>query len=196
MRQCKPFKPDKSWSLFLDRDGVINKRPDNECLKSVKDFHFIDGVKESIEWFSGVFGKIFIVTNQQGIGKKILTEDDLQNIHDFMLSEIKNANGRIDKIYYCPALPEENSFFRKPMPGMALKAKKEFPEINFMNSVMVGDTLNDMKFGKNLKMITVYIGVNKKEISQNDKLIDYAFHSLFDFRNFLSSLLESKYLFV
>ena len=191
MRHCKPFKPDKSWSLFLDRDGIINKILDNECLKSDKDFQFIDGVKESIEWFSGVFRKIFIVTNQQCVGNKILTEDELQKIHAFMMSEIKNANGKIDKIYYCPALPEENSFYRKPLPGMALKAKKEFPKINFRKSVMVGDTLNDMKFGKNLKMITVYIGVNKKEISQNDKLIDFAFPTLFDFKNYLAGLLES-----
>ncbi|TVQ89024.1 MAG: HAD-IIIA family hydrolase [Bacteroidetes bacterium] len=186
-----PLKPDKTWSLFLDRDGVINKRPEYECVKSVEDFQFIDGVKESIEWFSGIFGNIFIVTNQQGIHKKLMTSDDLQKIHDFMFSEIKNANGRIDKIYYCPALPEENSFYRKPMPGMALKAKKEFPKINFRKSIMIGDTLNDMKFGKNLKMKTVYISVNKKEISENYKLIDYAFPALIDFKNYLADFYES-----
>ena len=76
MRHCKPFKPDKSWSLFLDRDGVINKRLDNECLKSIKDFQFIDGVKESIEWFSGEFYSsdqpYYKILRELGLGNKVI----------------------------------------------------------------------------------------------------------------------------
>ncbi len=175
------------WSIFLDRDGVINSRFLDEVIDTPDKFKFIDGVKESIAYFSEVFNRIIIVTNQQGIGKKLFTEQDIEQIHRKMLAEIKQEGGRIDKIYYCPALKEQNSFYRKPLPGMALKAKKDFPEIEFKRSIMVGDTLSDMKFGKNLKMITVFISSDRKQVAQNHFLIDYAFESLLDFKVFLKN---------
>ncbi|MBW6478605.1 MAG: HAD-IIIA family hydrolase [Bacteroidales bacterium] len=185
MLLLKSFKADKSWNLFLDRDGVINKRLMDKYVLSTSDFEFIDGVVESIAWFSGVFNLIFVVTNQQGIGKGMMTEQDLKQIHDQMIGEIESKGGRIDKIYHCPALKDERSFYRKPLPGMAIKAKKDFPEIEFKRSVMVGDTLSDMRFGKSMKMVTVFIGKEQKVVSENHSLIDYAFESLFDFKVFL-----------
>jgi D-glycero-D-manno-heptose 1,7-bisphosphate phosphatase len=185
MLSLKSFKADKSWSLFLDRDGVINKRLMDEYVLSPSDFEFTDGAVESIAWFSDVFNRIFVVTNQQGIGKGMMTEQDLKQIHDEMLHEIESKGGRIDKIYHCPALKEERSFYRKPLPGMAIRAKKDFPEIEYRRSVMAGDTLSDMRFGKSMKMVTVFIGKDQKTVSENHTLIDYAFESLSDFKDFL-----------
>lgn len=179
------YKADKSWCVFLDRDGVINSRIDEEVIDTPEKFNFIDGVKESIAYFSDVFNRIIIVTNQQGIGKGIFTELDLEQIHSKMLAKIKQKGGTIDKIYFCPALKEQNSFYRKPLPGMALKAKKDFPEIDFRRSIMVGDSLSDMRFGKSVKMITVFIGTDRKVVADNHTLIDYTFESLFDFKVFL-----------
>ena len=193
MTECfKPMKSllnfydaDKSRFIFLDRDGVINCRFKEEVIDTPEKFKFIDGVKESIAYFSEVFKRIIVVTNQQGIGKGLFTEKDLKRIHGKMLAEITQEGGRIDKIYHCPALKEQNNFYSKPLPGMALLAKKDFPEIDFRRSVMVGDTLSDMRFGKSMKMLTVFIGTDREVVSEHQTLIDYAFRSLFELKVFL-----------
>ena len=179
------LQPDTSWTLFLDRDGVINIRKIDEYVLQPKEFLFIDGTLDAIARLTNLFGLSFVVTNQQGIGKGMMTEDDLFDIHSLMLKEINRSGGKIDKVYYCSALKESRSFMRKPMPGMGLLAKKEFPEINFKKAVMVGDAISDMQFGKNLGMITVFIGSDKKTISRQHRKIDFAFANLASFSDYL-----------
>ena len=179
------FTPDKSWFLFLDRDGVINKKLTDASVLFPDDFKFVEGAKESIKWFSDFFARIFIVTNQQAVGDEKMTIQDLEDVHEKMLKEIRSSGGNIDKIYFCTASDNTRSYYKKPSPGMALEAKKDYPEIDFRKSVMVGDTLNDMKFGKSMKMITVFIGYDKKTISDNYRIIDYAFPRLKDLKDFL-----------
>lgn len=178
--------PDKTWTLFLDRDGVINTRKPDAYVLSRADFQWTEKAPESIAALSQLFGRTLVVTNQQGIGKGLMSEDDLLQIHQMMQAEVEQAGGKIDSIYHCPALKESKSFYRKPMPGMALLAKKEFPEINFKKAVMVGDTISDMIFGKNLKMQTVLIDTDKKTISTYYKLIDFAFPDLKTFADFVA----------
>jgi histidinol-phosphate phosphatase family protein len=151
---------DKNWSLFLDRDGVINQRPGNDYVRKWSDFQFLPGVLTAIQKLSKVFGKIFIVTNQQGIGKGFYTELILQTIHQNMLHEIEKAGGHVNAIYFSPHLAVENSPYRKPAPGMAYTAKKDFPEVDFNKSVMVGDTASDMDFASNLGMYKIFIEYN------------------------------------
>ncbi len=185
MHSLKKFTPDKSWFVFLDRDGVINKKITDASVLKPDDFKFVEGVKESIKWFSDSFARIFIVTNQQAVGDGKMTKKDLEDVHEKMLGEIRSSGGNIDKIYFCTTPDNTWSYCKKPSPGMAVKAKKDFPEIDFRKSIMVGDSLNDMKFGKRMKMITVFIGNEKKTISTNYRIIDYAFPRLKDFRDFL-----------
>lgn len=175
----------KDWTLFLDRDGVINRRFVGDYVKHPDDFEFIEKVPEAIQIFSEIFHKIIVVTNQQGIGKGLMTADDLSAIHSKMTSQIKKAGGRIDAVFYAPELAKEKSFLRKPNVGMGLKAKKQFPEINFHKSVMVGDSLSDMQFGKRLKMKTVLIGNDSNIASEHFKLVDYRFSSLRQFAEYL-----------
>ena len=78
---------DKTWTLFLDRDGVINKKIDHDYVRNLEMFKWIDGSKEAIVSLSKIFEKIIVVTNQQGIGKGLMTENDLNEIHSFMKSE-------------------------------------------------------------------------------------------------------------
>lgn len=80
-----------------------------------------------------------------------MTEADLNLIHERMLHEIQTHGGRIDRIYYCTAL-EDEAFDRKPNIGMALQAKKEFPDIDFNKAVMIGDSESDMEFAMNCGM--------------------------------------------
>ena len=171
---------DKSWTLFLDRDGVINKRLPGDYVKRVEDFEFLPGTIEALAGLAAIFGKIIVVTNQQGIGKGLMQEADLQNIHDFLKHTIMIAGGRIDAIYHCPDLAEKPNSCRKPSTEMADKAKIDFPSINFKKSVMIGDSLSDMQFGKNCGMHNVLID-GKKEENIHEKLYNYYAESLLEF---------------
>ena len=158
-------KIDTSWTLFLDRDGVINKKLDEDYVKTIDEFEFLPYALEAIKLFSSHFHRVVIVTNQQGISKRLMTEDDLHKVHQHLLQEVQNFGGRIDAIYHAPHLAEENSIMRKPNIGMALKAKEEFPSIDFKKSIMVGDSISDMEFAKNTNMFAVLIGQSEKYFS-------------------------------
>ena len=154
-------KMDKNWTLFLDRDGVINRRLLDDYVKSWAEFVFLPGVPEAIASFSERFGRIVVVTNQQGIGKGLMTESDLHSIHHQMVLDIQKAGGRIDKVYFCPHHRQDNCACRKPRIGMAKQAKADFPEIDWRRSIMVGDTPSDIEFGRNAGMRTVFVSAHE-----------------------------------
>lgn len=156
---------DKSWTLFLDRDGVINKKLENDYVKSIDEFEFLPMALEAIKVFSNHFNKIIIVTNQQGIGKQLMTDFDLKKVHQHLIKEVKTFGGNIDAIYYAPQLASENSIMRKPNIGMAITAKNDFPSIDFNKSVMIGDSISDMEFAQNTNMFEVFIGESKEYYS-------------------------------
>jgi D-glycero-alpha-D-manno-heptose 1-phosphate guanylyltransferase len=146
---------DKSWTLFLDRDGVINERIVGDYVKRVEDFHFMPGAMDAIVQFSKMFKRIIVVTNQQGIGKGLMTERNLLDVHRYMQSEVEKHGGKLDAVYFAPQLSSENSELRKPNIGMAKQAQKDFPEIDFSKAVMIGDSDSDIVFGQKAGMITV-----------------------------------------
>lgn len=170
----------KSWTLFLDRDGVINHEKHNDYVHKWDEFVFYDNAIEAIKILSSVFNRIIVVTNQKGIGKGLTLLEDLEEIHDKMKAAITNAGGRIDEVYFCPDL-EENSPYRKPNPGMGIKAKVQFPEIDFSKSIMVGNTLSDMEFGRNLGAFTVFVATTRPEVSKEDNRIDLYVDTLYQF---------------
>jgi D-glycero-D-manno-heptose 1,7-bisphosphate phosphatase len=147
---------DKEWTLFLDRDGVINYEKPGDYIYHWNEFIFYQGAREAIASFSERFGRIIIATNQRGIGKGLMTEKDLADMHREMIKEIEASGGRIDGIYYCSSLNDADPC-RKPNPGMAFQAKKDFPQIDFTKSIMVGNTISDMHFGRNAGMYTVFL---------------------------------------
>ena len=171
---------DTSWSLFLDRDGVINERIIGGYVQNVNSFHLLEGVSEAISILRKIFGRIFVVTNQQGIGKKLMTINDLQLIHNYMETKL---SVKFDGIYYSPFLAVENNLMRKPNTGMAIEAKKDFPEIDFEKSIMVGDSITDIQFGKNANMKTVYISNKENNIDA-----DMICTSLYDFAEKISPI--------
>lgn len=150
------FRIDKSWTLFLDRDGVINKRIINDYVKHPDEFHLLPGADVAIAKMSPMFGKIVVVTNQQGIGKGLYSHDDLAAVHQKMVSAVEDAGGRIDAIFYAPQLAGENSPMRKPGIGMALAAKEKFADIDFTRSIMVGDSSSDRDFAQSAGMKFVF----------------------------------------
>jgi D-glycero-D-manno-heptose 1,7-bisphosphate phosphatase len=182
----KNLNIDSSWSLFLDRDGVINQRIIDGYVKKWEEFEFLPGVREAIAQLTNIFGKLFIVTNQQGIGKGLMLESDLENIHDHMMQEIRSYGGNINKVYHSPYRQEENSVFRKPNIGLARKAKIDFPDIIFEKSIMAGDSITDMQFGKNAGTITVLINMDEELLNAHRDLIDFCFPDLISFTESIS----------
>jgi histidinol-phosphate phosphatase family protein len=183
---------DKSWTLFLDRDGVINKRIPDDYVLEWKQFEFLPGVLSAIKTFSSVFGRIIIVTNQQGIGKGYMTENDLLKIHSMMISEIEKNGGSIDAVYFSPFIKESNHFTRKPNVGMGLMAKKDFPSIDFKKSVMAGDSLSDMEFGHRLGMINVLINDDEKVVKEKPDIIDMHYKDLPSFSDYMKDFSSDK----
>ena len=114
---------DSSWTLFLDRDGVINHEKHLDYIHTWDEFHFYEGAVEAIGIFAKLFKYIIVVTNQKGIGKGVTKLADLQLIHTNMQKAIEAAGGKIDAIYFCPDL-DESSPNRKPNPGMGLSCKR------------------------------------------------------------------------
>lgn len=185
-------KPSEATTLFLDRDGVINVRKHGGYIQTPEEFRFLEGVPEAFAIFAKYFDKIVIVTNQQGIGKGLMSEEDFEAICGKMRTEIQNAGGRVDYVFHCPQLAKNNPFDRKPSVGMGLKAKKMFPMINFKDSIMVGDSLSDLVFGKRLKMHTVHISENCEEARRHPERIDLRFGSLLEFAKYMEYEKNSK----
>ena len=151
------WKIDSSWSLFLDRDGVINERLFGAYALNKQDFIFKEGVLEiSAELFSR-FSRVFVVTNQQCIGKGMVTSKAIHELHQWMVSEFRKHGANINKVYVAPELNDAASIRRKPNTTMGIEAKKHYPEIDFSKSIMVGDTDSDIEFGKKLGMKTVLV---------------------------------------
>jgi histidinol-phosphate phosphatase family protein len=174
------LKIDKSWTLFLDRDGVINERLPDDYVKSWEQFRFIDGTLEAINIFSKYFGRIVVVSNQQGVGKGLMPASVLDLIHKKMQLAVAEAGGKIDRVYYSPYLKSEKHITRKPAIGMGLKARQDFNEISFKKSIMAGDSFSDVLFGKRLGMKTVLIG-ERDMAREHPNLIDLVYPDLITF---------------
>ncbi len=180
-------------ALFLDRDGVINRRLPGNYVKDWSEFVFLDGVLEAIPLFNKIFDKVFVVTNQQGIGKGLMTAADLLAVHQRMLEKIEENGGLINRIYYCPSLKHATPNCRKPDPAMGFQAAADYPEINLNHSWMAGDSVSDIEFGWNCGMQTALIATNpeeKKNLSQHPGLIHgkkvLIFSALIDLASYLS----------
>ena len=171
---------DKSWTLFLDRDGVINEDKIGSYIFNADEFVFMQGAPELFKKLTELFRHIIVVTNQRGVGKELMTVDDLSAIHSKMNKAIEEVGGRIDGIYYATSL-DNNDLLRKPNPGMAFQAKSDFPDINLSKSILVGNKLSDMQMGKNAGMYTVFVATTNPETPFPHPDIDYRFASLADF---------------
>ncbi len=169
---------DKTWTLFLDRDGVINHEKHLDYIHTWDEFKFYDGAKVAIQIFTKKFNRIIVVTNQRGVGKGITKEHNLKTIHTNMQAEVEKVGGKIDAVYYCPDMESAN---RKPNPGMGLQAAKNFTDINLTKAIMVGNTLSDMEFGRNLGIKTVFLTTTRPEVNTSDERIDAVYPSLIAF---------------
>lgn len=168
---------DKGWTLYLDRDGVINHEKYADYINTWGEFTFYEGALEAIRLLSQKFNRIIVVTNQRGVGRGVTKPEDLEKIHRNMVAHIEKAKGRIDAVYFCPDL-DDTSPDRKPNPGMGLKAAKDFPDIDLKKALIVGNNLSDMEFGRNLGIYTVFLNTTETGIDYTDYRIDAFYDSL------------------
>ena len=129
-------------TIFLDRDGVINKEVG--YLSRVTDFKFIKGVFDACLYFQKLNYKIIIISNQSGIARGYYNENDYLKLTEWMLSQFNDNGINILDTFYCPHSPESLCECRKPKPGMLIEAKYKY-DISMKNSWMIGDSESDIK---------------------------------------------------
>jgi len=180
-------------TVFLDRDGVINRKPpEGDYVKSWEEFEFLPKAPEALRLLKEAGMRLIIVTNQRGIACGLMTERDLEEIHKHMLAELARFQASIDAIYYCPH-EEGVCDCRKPRVGLFRQAQQDFPDIDFANSAIIGDSLKDMEAGTRLGSLTIFIadGTEKerllKEAFAKGIRIDVVATSLFEAAELLTS---------
>ncbi len=166
-RKDFPDKIDQSWTLFLDRDGVLNERIVDDYVRKWEDWVWAEDALTALATLSKVFGKLVVVTNQRGIARGLYSEKDLEAIHKKMLAEVKAAGGRIEGVYHCPHDKDAGCECRKPKPGMLLQAAKDHPAIDLKRAILVGDSISDMQAAKAAKVPGVFIGKMHRDLPDN-----------------------------
>jgi len=142
------FSKTSSKALFLDRDGVINVN--HGYVGRIEDFNFIPGIFELCKAAQDKGYRLIIVTNQSGIARGYYTQKDFAKLSRWVEHAFWKRGIRITHTYHCPHHPKQRGPFgfnctcRKPKPGMLIKAQQQF-RINMHESIMVGDSLSDMR---------------------------------------------------
>lgn len=149
-------------TLFLDRDGVLNRHLPGDYVKSWAQWEWMPGMLQELPKWAAKFRHIVLVSNQRGVGKGVMTDEALSRVHAQMMAEVLEAGGRIDLILSCTAVSDDDSR-RKPNTGMFREACALFPDIDAKSSVMLGDTQTDAAFASNCGM--PFILLNPVEVS-------------------------------
>ncbi|HUX85306.1 MAG TPA: HAD-IIIA family hydrolase, partial [Chitinophagaceae bacterium] len=134
-------------------------------------------VPEAVALLGRIFGRIIVVSNQKCVGKGLITTQQMEEIHSRMVREITAAGGRIDRVYYCPDL-EQDSDCRKPNTGMGIQASRDYPEIDFFRSLLIGNKLSDMDFGRRLGMTNIFVRTTDPSFSLPHPWVDQVFEDL------------------
>lgn len=163
------------WPLFVDRDGVVNRRIVGDYVRDVDQFEFLPGALAALVSLAAWAPRIVIVTNQQGIGRGLMTNADVDAVHAAMIAEVEAAGGRIDGVLVCPHLAGRCRC-RKPLPGMALRWLRDHPRVDPSRSVVVGDSDSDIAMGVALSRITG--GCRTVRIGADDPHASASFPSL------------------
>jgi D-glycero-D-manno-heptose 1,7-bisphosphate phosphatase len=166
-------------AIFLDRDGVINvRRPEVTYVSDRSLFALLPGVPEALVMLRDMGFLLVVITNQRGIARGFMTDEDLADVHEYMQSELTAHGVQLDSVYYCPHEEFENCGCRKPDPGMILSAIQELgidPAVSFM----VGDSPSDVEAGHRAGTRTVRIA------PEPDEIADFTFASLLEFATFM-----------
>lgn len=182
MEQMKTVIGNAMHTVFLDRDGVINeKAPEGEYVYRVADLKLLGGAATAIARLNRARVRVVVVTNQRGMALGLYSKQDLLAIEAALERMLATEGARLDGFYFCPH-DEETCNCRKPRPGLFEQAQADFPEIDPASSVMIGDSLSDIEFGRNVGMRTIFIeGPAERQRSGAERareLADTRAHSL------------------
>lgn len=145
----------KSYScIFLDRDGTLN--PDPGYINSLEQFKFFDFTIDALKKMAQDGNRFCIVTNQSGIARGIIQQENLDEIHSYIQDEFKKHEIPLLGIYVCEDHPEQATERRKPGPGMFLEAELDH-DLDLMNSLIIGDSAADIEAGEMLGMDTMLV---------------------------------------
>lgn len=165
-------------TLFLDRDGVLNRKIDGGYVLKTRDIEILPGIPAFLKWAHQAFRQIVVVTNQRCIGRGMISLADIQIINQ----AINNKTGNyIDKFFVCPHLDEDNCSCRKPKNGLFIAAAEHYV-INFQKSWMIGDSETDLIPAKELSMSTIFI--SGKDSIFADKTLPLTADLLHTFKSF------------
>ena len=162
-------------TIFLDRDGVINKEVN--YLHKIDDFEFIDGTFKTCLYFQNLGYKIIIITNQSGISRQYYNENDYQIITNWMKSQFNKNGINLLDVFHCPHLPNSNCNCRKPKPGMLLQAKNKY-NIDMQKSWLIGDTENDIIAANNASITNTILVKSGHKINEEESNAKYILESI------------------
>ena len=154
--------------VFLDRDGVINENRD-DYVKSVDELEFLPGAIEAAGRLSSAGIRIVIVSNQQGVGRGMISPESLEQINAAVLSKLAESGVDVSGVYYCPHLKEDDCECRKPKPGLLVKAAGELG-FDLNSSVFVGDAPSDVQAGRAAGCATVLVLSGKTSSAEVHRL--------------------------
>ena len=171
-------------NVFLDRDGILNeKMPEGQYVTRWEEFHVLPGVVEALGRLNRAGMRVIVVSNQRGIARGLYQLADVESIHAAFQRQLERDGAHIDAFFLCPHEKDECNC-RKPLPGLFEQAQSRFPEIAAATSVMVGDALSDIEFGRRLGMATIFVEVDPQRRSPHAeeaaKLADLRCGSLAD----------------
>lgn len=151
--------------VFLDRDGVINEnRPDH--VKSWAEFRFLPGAPEAVARLTRSRVRVFVITNQAVINRRLVPVGVLEDVHRRMLRAIEAHGGQAVEIAYCPHRPDERCECRKPRPGLILDLAEKH-RLDLRDAVVIGDALTDIEAGlaAGCRAILVLTGRGREQLS-------------------------------
>ncbi|MFZ0632671.1 MAG: HAD family hydrolase [Acidobacteriaceae bacterium] len=144
-------------AVFLDRDGVINRKPpEGEYISKWSDFHLLPGVQESIAELNHAGVRVIVISNQRGIALGRTTRSDVESIHARLQQHLIAAGAHIDAFYYCPHDKDECEC-RKPKTGLFEQAFRDFPDVDRSASLVIGDSLSDLQAARALGLPSILI---------------------------------------
>jgi D-glycero-D-manno-heptose 1,7-bisphosphate phosphatase len=170
--------------IFLDRDGVINRKPpEGRYIARWSDLHLLPGAESAIAALNRSCRTVIVVSNQRGIALGRYSAADVEALHARLQLHLAAHQAHIDAFYYCPHDRDECDC-RKPKTGLFIRAFLDFPEVSPQNSLLIGDSLSDIQAARNLAMPSIFIAgdpeTRKAGASRAAALADAVAASLLD----------------
>ena len=176
--------------VLIDRDGTINV--EQNYLSDPGQIELLPQAADGIKILRELGLKIAIITNQSGIGRGFFDLKRLEEIHNRLHEVLREYKTKVDAIYFCPHLPEDNCECRKPLTELATRAAADF-NADLSKSFMIGDNICDVELGKNIGAMTILVRTGYGKTVEQEKLAapDYTVENLFEAANLIKGILEN-----